>query len=266
MLKALIKNKKIIDLVSESTAALHPDETWYDVIEVIPPYYEGQKPSYDFELKIEKKKVIKTHTIVPVDSENIYNIEPPVADEHYIPVNEHLVARYSRHINGAIYERPPVLDWFRKKPREFTAPTNNDSFVEDAYNDGVEFYAFSHASVTIKGWVEIQVNNGALHYVFKEGDSNVSDGLGFIPKNNWTRIFHDDYTSVCFLFPPKVQSDIEYDMHVLKPEKNQVVQYDQWDFAFVCKGKIGNISDNVLPLNSPHLVQEDSIVVVGKRV
>lgn len=121
--------------------------------------------------------------------------------EEIIPINEDLSAHYSVFKNGYVFKRAAGA-WREWEKLTYTPPTSNPWLIQTA-NANVQFDCCEHVSVALNGDASyfMQTPNGAVNFPWSRGTHNVDNGLGYLPSEQFTRTFQNDYTTCCIVQP-----------------------------------------------------------------
>lgn len=128
-------------------------------------------------------------------------IEKPTASEEIFPINDDLSAHYSVFKNGYTYRRP-ANTWRFWSKLPYVAPDGNP-WISANCADGVRFDCAEHVSVAINGTATytFATPDGPKDYLWERGVHNVDNGMGYLPSEEFTRTFENDFTLCCIVQP-----------------------------------------------------------------
>jgi len=128
----------------------------------------------------------------------IQHINPTVSED-IVPINDDLEVRYSLFKNDFVYVRP-AGSWRLWQPLEFVPPTTN-RVIADMLDAGVAWGLYEHVSVAIGGRADYVFtgSDGPLAQVWTPGFHNVENGGGYLPTEEFTRRFYDDFALCCVI-------------------------------------------------------------------
>lgn len=129
-------------------------------------------------------------------------LEKPTVLEESFFINEDLTVYYTLFKDNYTFTRPKN-SWSRWKEFPYEVPNTNLSLMQN-YNDGVELKCCEHVSVVINGTATYTLitNEGPKDYLWEYGTHNVDNGLGYLPTDSFSRIFHTGFELCCVLQPP----------------------------------------------------------------
>jgi hypothetical protein len=210
----------------------------------------------------------------------------PIVNEDKIAINDRFYAHYCLYIDGQSFYRPRNA-WYKYTQRNFVTPTINPQLA-NPYNEGVLFDCYEHVSVCIGGSSNYTLKrhqygydaNGSLisdvvgniTYEWVFGDHNVENGLGYLPSEEFTRIFNSNYETCCIL--PVIENtvtDPTYNFEVVKLNNSSHVLNRNIKFAHIAFGNVSiNGSNYAQKQNVMDLINgttisstENSIVILG---
>jgi hypothetical protein len=126
--------------------------------------------------------------------------KPTVSEESFI-INEDLTVYYTLFKDNYTFTRP-ANSWSRWREFPYLIPNTNNSLMEN-HNDGVELKCCEHVSVVTQGTATYTLitNNGPKDYLWEYGTHNVDNGLGYLPTDIFTRVFHTGFELCCIVQP-----------------------------------------------------------------
>jgi hypothetical protein len=144
----------------------------------------------------------------------------PITSEEYLDINDSFWAHYGYFKNNFSYTRPPD-SWSKWSEKQFIKPTNN-LLVAEAHDKGVKFGCYEHVSVCVSGNSDyIMVGTeGTITHDWNFGIHNVENGWGYIPKDEFTRIFYNDYVLCCIIQKPNRPANLTYNFRVITENEN----------------------------------------------
>lgn len=159
----------------------------------------------------------------------------PVHSEEYIDINSSFWAHYGYFKNDFSFDRPSNC-WRNWIQRPFVAPQTN-YFLKDPYDKGVEFICCEHVSVCVNGNADYILNgtDNTITYDWTLGVHNVENGLGYLPNNGFTRVFHNNFELCCIIQKPDRPANLTYNFQVLN--SNQILDGDV-EFLHVAAGSV----------------------------
>ena len=147
-------------------------------------------------------------------------IDRPTVSEEIFPINDDLSVHYSVFKNGYTYYRPAnTWRFWNKLP--YAAPSSNAWLVQSCA-DGVEFECAEHVSVVTNGTATYTFTapDGPKDYLWERGSHNVDNGMGYLPSEEFTRTFENDFTLCCIIQPFRGRdSTARYSFEVLNGPK-----------------------------------------------
>jgi hypothetical protein len=195
----------------------------------------------------------------------------PIVKNINVDINDLFFADYSLFKNDHTFIRPANA-WRRLPEKEFQAPLNN-LFLSQPYNNGVEFGCYEHVSVCIGGNSDyiLTTPTGTDEYNWTFGVHNLENGWGYLPKQQFTRVFHNNYETCCIVQRPSRDASIVYKFEILKED---TILNKNINFAHVAYGAV-SIGDQVytqqaniynLTENTRLSFAGESIVILGYTI
>lgn len=157
----------------------------------------------------------------------------PTVSEETIAIGFSLEAVYTQFKNNFSYTRVAGT-WANWTEKLFVAPTEN-YFITDPFNEGVKFGCYEHVSVCVAGKSDYTLvgDTKNVTYEWGVGAHNVENGWGYLPKDNLTRIFYDNFTLCCILCTPNKPENFIFNFEIIKASQNLTRDYS---FAHVALG------------------------------
>jgi hypothetical protein len=128
----------------------------------------------------------------------ILHINPTVSED-VVPINDDLEVRYSVFKNDTVYVRP-AGSWRLWTPLEFVPPVANH-VIADMHDAGVAWGLYEHVSIAIGGRADYVFTGpeNPITQVWTPGFHNVENGGGYLPAEEFTRRFYDDFALCCII-------------------------------------------------------------------
>lgn len=215
----------------------------------------------------------------------------PIVSEDKIPINDRFYAHYCLYIDGQTFYRPRNA-WYKYTQRTFLEPTVNPQLASP-YNEGVQFECYEHVSVCIGGssdytlkrhQYEYDANGtlvgdvvGNITYEWVFGDHNVENGLGYLPSEEFTRVFKSNYETCCIL--PVIENtdtSTQYNFEIVKLDNSSHTLNKNIKFMHVAFGNVtvdGNpyaqkqnlfgMAGGTIPTGTVLSSTENSIAILG---
>lgn len=144
----------------------------------------------------------------------IQHINPTVSED-IVPINDDLEVRYSLFRNDTVYVRP-AGSWRLWQPLEFVPPVANP-VIADMYDAGVGWALYEHVSIAIGGSADYVFAgpDGPITQVWTPGFHNVENGGGYLPVEEFTRHFHNDFALCCVIQKIGRTSSMRYHFEVV---------------------------------------------------
>lgn len=128
-------------------------------------------------------------------------IERPTSSEEVFVINEDLNAYYSTFKNGySFFRRGDSWPHWEKLP--YRDPSENP-FVMQSVAAGAKYDCCEHVCVALSGsaiWT-MTTPEGQESYLWERGSNNVDTGFGYLPAEDFTRVFSNDHTTCCVVQP-----------------------------------------------------------------
>lgn len=189
----------------------------------------------------------------------------PTISEEYVEINERFRAHYAHFIDGESFTRPDNT-WTYLTKRQFISPDSNPE-IKIPYDAGVKFGCYEHASVCISGTCDYIAKKhqlidgeevvGDMIYEWSFGMNNVENGFGYLPEEEFKRIFKSNYATCCMIPTMETmgkQLDDVYNFEVLSLE-NSIILDKNIKFIHVAYGKVS--------VGEQEYVQKENIMEVG---
>lgn len=143
----------------------------------------------------------------------IQHINPTVSED-IVPINDDLEVRYSLFKNDTTYVRP-AGSWRLWQSLEYAAPVANRA-IADMHDVGVVWGLYEHVSVAIQGRADYVFTgpDGQITQVWTPGCHNVENGGGYLPTEEFTRRFFDDFALCCVVQKFNRAAGVQYHFEV----------------------------------------------------
>ncbi len=144
----------------------------------------------------------------------IQHINPTISED-IVPINDDLEVRYSLFKNDISYVRP-AGSWRLWQPLEFVAPAANRA-IADVHDVGVVWGLYEHVSVAIQGQADYVFTgpDGEITQAWTPGFHNVENGGGYLPTEEFTRRFFDDFALCCVIQKFNRTPGVQYHFEVV---------------------------------------------------
>ena len=210
----------------------------------------------------------------------------PVVSEETVAINERFYAYYSSYINGADFSRGRN-SFSTLTKREFIAPTTNPVLAPE-HNAGVKFDACEHVSLCLSGNANFELKRHQYTYdesgnltgdivgtyndtVWSFGSNNVENGLGYLPKEQFTRTFSNNYSTCCILPTDYADKTSVYNFEVVQLNNSSTTLNKDVMFVHVAYGSVDlnggiyNQKQNILNVLSGSTINSSttSIIILG---
>ena len=99
----------------------------------------------------------------------------------------------------------------------YVAPSTNPWLLK-TITDQVQFDCCEHASVALNGTASyiMMTPNGPKNFAWQRGTHNVDNGVGYLPTEEFTRTFSNNFTLCCVIQPFKNRSgEFTYSFEIL---------------------------------------------------
>lgn len=191
----------------------------------------------------------------------IQHINPTVSED-IVPINDDLEVRYSLFKNDISYVRP-AGSWRLWTPLEFVPPVANRA-IADMHDAGVAWGLYEHVSVAIGGRADYLFtgHDGEITQVWTPGFHNVENGGGYLPTEEFTRRFFDDFALCCVIQKFNRTNGVQYHFEVVTGPA--VLDRDAL-FAHHATGTRQRQTDFDLPAGHVLDVAPSDITIIGRR-